>query len=188
MLTVSKSTQARRFQQPEKLHLKKRRFAGLPHYLCRANFLALAAFTIHPLFFGQPVFGQPGPNQCKANSPLMDGASGFAWNGWGADVFNSRFQPAEKARLTAAQIARLRVKWAFGIPGAKQVFGEPAVFAGRVFLSADTGAVYSVDAGSGCEYWKFQADAGVRTALSIRTATRSGTAYFGDQKANVYAL
>jgi polyvinyl alcohol dehydrogenase (cytochrome) len=135
-----------------------------------------------------PLAAQTTSNQCDANPPFSDPASTPAWNGWGADLSNSRFQSAEAAQLTAAQVPRLKLKWAFGLLGAKQVFGEPVVFAGRVFFSADTGAVYSLNADTGCTYWTFQADAGVRSAVVISAAKPSPIAYFGDLKANVYAL
>ena len=70
--------------------------------------------------------------------------------------------------MTASQVPHLKLKWAFGLPGAKQVYGEPVVVGGRVFFSADTGVVYSLNAETGCVYWTFQAEAGVRTAVSIR--------------------
>jgi len=122
---------------------------------------------------------------CAVNA-AMDPSSGAAWNGWGVDLANSRFQGA--SQLRASDVPHLRLKWAFGLAGAKQVFGEPVVVAGRVFFSDDTGAVYSVSADTGCLYWKFQADAGVRSAVSIRPDKPSPTAYFGDLKANAYAL
>jgi polyvinyl alcohol dehydrogenase (cytochrome) len=90
--------------------------------------------------------------------------------------------------MTARQVPGLKLKWSFGLAGAKQAFGEPVVVAGRVFFSADTGLVYSLDAGTGCVYWTFQAEAGVRTAIVIRSNKSSSIAYFGDLKANVYAL
>src|SRR5215510_5342961 len=33
------------------------------------------------------------PNQSRNNPPLTDPTRGPAWNGWGADAFNSRYQP-----------------------------------------------------------------------------------------------
>ena len=134
-----------------------------------------------------PLAAQTAPNQCTAN-PALDPSAGPAWNGWGAGISNSRFQTAAAAQLTAAQVPALKLKWAFGLEGAKQVFGEPVVVGGRVFFSADTGVVYSLDAATGCVYWTFQADAGVRSAVSIRPAKPAPMAYFGDLKANVYAL
>lgn len=124
--------------------------------------------------------------QCPSNPAFVD--SGAAWNGWGADISNSRYQTAKAAQMTASQVPGLKLKWAFGLAGAKQVFGEPVVAFGRVFVSADTGMVYALNADTGCLYWMFQADAGVRTALSIKPGKPAPMAYFGDLKANVYAL
>jgi polyvinyl alcohol dehydrogenase (cytochrome) len=127
-----------------------------------------------------------GAQQCPDNAALVE--NGVAWNGWGADLSNSRFQPAQAAQLTASQVPSLKLKWAFGLEGAKQVFGEPVVVAGRVFFSDDNGVVYSVNADTGCLYWTFHADGGVRAAVSIKMGTSAPMAYFGDLKANVYAL
>ena len=135
-----------------------------------------------------PLAAQTASNQCSVNPALSDPALGAAWNGWGADISNSRFQTAKGAQITAAQVPGLKLKWSFGAPGAKQIFGEPVVVAGRVFFSADTGMVYSLNADTGCLYWTFQADDGVRAAVSIRSVKPTAMAYFGDLKANVYAL
>src|ERR1700686_2240590 len=94
---------------------------------------------LSPWLFGIPLIAQP----CPGNGRLGAVASGPAWNGWGADASNSRFQSAQAAGLTAEQVPRLKLKWAFGFPGVKSVLGQPTIVAGRVFLGADTGMVYS---------------------------------------------
>lgn len=131
-------------------------------------------------------------NQCPVNPPLGSLSSSPIWNGWGVDLTNARFQPAKEAGLAADQVPRLKLKWAFGLPAAEEVYGQPTVAAGRVFFGADTGAVYSVDAASGCVYWSYQADAAVRTAISIKPVKKAESTtygiYFGDLKANVYML
>ncbi len=134
-----------------------------------------------------PLAAQTASSRCDGNTAFSV-QNGAGWNGWGADISNARSQTAQAAQLTAAQVPHLKLKWAFGLAGAKQVFGEPSVVGGRVFFSADTGSVYSVDANTGCLYWAFQADDGVRTAVSIRPSKPAPIAYFGDLKANVYAL
>ena len=51
--------------------------------------------------------------------------------------------------------------------------------------------MYSIDAVTGCVYWSFQAQAGVRSAITIGPpggATRQQLAYFGDIRGNVYAI
>jgi polyvinyl alcohol dehydrogenase (cytochrome) len=110
---------------------------------------------------------------------------GPTWNGWGVDLDNSRFQPADAARITAEQVPKLKLKWAFGFPAAFAAYAQPVVAGGRVFVGSATGLVYSLDAVTGCTYWSFQADGGVRTAITIGP---DNIAYFGDLRAEVYAL
>jgi polyvinyl alcohol dehydrogenase (cytochrome) len=127
------------------------------------------------------------PNQCPANPAFTLAANQPAWNGWGAGVINTRFQNAPST-LTAAQIPNLKLKWSFGFPGVSQVYGQPAVAGGRLFLGVDTGFVYSLNADTGCVYWSFAADAGVRTTITIARLNDRYAAYFGDLRANAYAI
>jgi len=126
-------------------------------------------------------------NRCTA-TPLGNPLTGPSWNGWGVDEGNSRFQPAAAARLTADQVPKLKLKWAFGFPNGASAYGQPTVAAGRIFIGSDNAFVYSIDAASGCVYWSFQAQGGVRTAITIGKAGARYAAYFGDVKANVYAI
>jgi polyvinyl alcohol dehydrogenase (cytochrome) len=124
---------------------------------------------------------------CAAKpAPLGNIGSKPQWNGWGADTSNSRYQP--KAGLTAADVPKLTLKWAFGFPGGTQAYGNPSIVAGRVFVGSDNGTVYALDAGTGCTYWSFKADGGVRSAPSVGRAGTRDVVYFGDLKANVFAL
>ena len=84
---------------------------------------------------------------------------------------------------------RLKLKWSFGLPGATHVYGQPTVVAGRVFVAADSGYVYSLNAGTGCVYWSYLAEGAVRTAVNI-AQIKGGeyAAFFGDLKGNVYAV
>ena len=128
-------------------------------------------------------------NRCTTGQVLRNPSEMPSWNGWGVDAVNSRFQPA--AAIAADQVPRLKLKWAFGFPGATAAYGQPTVVSGRVFVGSDTGYVYALDAATGCVHWSFQAQAGVRSAVSIGPMVgQSGryTAYFGDMRANVYAV
>jgi polyvinyl alcohol dehydrogenase (cytochrome) len=131
-------------------------------------------------------------NRCAANPPLSDPSSGVFWNGWSNDATNTRFQSTQAAGLTADQVPRLKLKWAFGVPDATEMYSQPTVVSGRIFLGGDSGYVYSLDASTGCVYWSFLAKAGVRTAPTIGAVKTRGeakyAAYFGDQRANAYAV
>ncbi len=126
-------------------------------------------------------------NSCSVPSPTITGLDG--WNGWGADLTNSRFQGAKVAGLRAGDIPNLKLKWAFGIPDATSMFGQPTVVNGRVFFGSANGTVYSLDAASGCVYWTFRAPERVRTAIEIAQRPDGRyAAFFGDGAANVYAV
>jgi polyvinyl alcohol dehydrogenase (cytochrome) len=132
------------------------------------------------------------PNHCASNPPLVDPAGAPEWNGWSPDVVNSRFQTARGAGLTRADVPRLKLKWAFGYPTGLSAYGQPTVFAGRVFVGADIGYVYSLDAASGCFYWSYAAKGAARSAVTVAPIEGHGktkfAAYFGDAHANVYAV
>lgn len=110
------------------------------------------------------------------------------WNGWGVDNANRRFQPAAMAQLSAADVPRLKLKWAFAFPGAVRAYAQPAVVGGRVFVGAQDRHVYSLNASSGCVYWATEADYAVRAAITIGQVAGRWTAYFADQHANAYGV
>jgi polyvinyl alcohol dehydrogenase (cytochrome) len=126
-------------------------------------------------------------NRCESR-PAFAPSKASDWNGWGVDSDNSRFQ--QSPGLTAADAPKLALKWAFGFPMGNSAYGQPSVVGGRVFVGSDTGFVYSIDAVSGCVYWSFRANAGVRTGTVIGPGTGANAflAYFGDVKGNVYAV
>src|SRR5580698_826340 len=66
------------------------------------------------------------------------------WNGWGADLANTRFQPAPGIR--AEDLPKLKLKWAFGIPNTTLAYAQPTIAGGRLYFGSTTGIVYSVDA------------------------------------------
>jgi polyvinyl alcohol dehydrogenase (cytochrome) len=131
------------------------------------------------------------PNACTTKETRLTGyGSRASWNGFGVDGTNSRFQ--KTPGITAADVPNLKLKWAFGFPGGAQAYGNPAIVAGRVFVGSDSGNFYSIDGDSGCTHWSFQADAGIRSAPTVAPLGTGASArhvvYFGDLKANTYAL
>ena len=110
----------------------------------------------------------PNGGQCPTSgAPLVDALSKPYWNGWGVDASQHRFQPSEMAQLAVEDVPRLKLKWAFGFPGAIIAFAPPTIVAGRLFVGSQGGIVYSLDANSGCKYWEFYAAAPVRSAIVI---------------------
>ncbi len=134
-------------------------------------------------------------SKCSAalRAATFSADAGPSWNGWSPDVTNRRQQTAEAAGLSAEQIPKLRLKWAFGFPETASAYAQPSVVGGRVFVGAQNGTVYALDAKTGCTYWTFRTQSAVRAAATVgprRTAEgeRAYTVYVADQSAHVYAL
>lgn len=128
--------------------------------------------------------------RCTTPMPLSAVDSAPSWTGWSASPDNTRFQSSERAGLTAADVPRLALKWAFGFPDATSAWSQPTVAGGRLFVGSQNGTVYALDARSGCVHWTFSAKSGVRTAPAFGPRPGAGgfAVYFGDTGANIYAL
>ena len=146
---------------------------------------------------GRPI-GSAAPassvGRCASAPPPMSAAALAAgWNGWGNGVTNTRYQPGDTGRLTSSSVSRLTLKWAFGFAGVNSARAQPAVAGGRVFVGSESGDVYALDAKSGCTYWSYHAQAGIRTAVSVgpyrdATGTSGFAVYFSDGSATAYAI
>lgn len=141
--------------------------------------------------------------RAAANAPqCTDGTAQFRLErrpapvGWGHDT--ARFVPAAAAGIAAKDVPRLKLKWAYGFPGALRARSQPAIGYGAVFVGSQDGSVYAFDLNTGCLRWRFQAAAEVRTAIVLQAAPSAAAsagspaspplAYFGDILARVYAL
>src|SRR5262245_30376857 len=65
--------------------------------------------------------------RCATSSPFSGPRDAPRWNGWGVGPTNTRFQPADQARLAAADVPKLKLKWAFGFPEATAAWSQPVV-------------------------------------------------------------
>ena len=137
-----------------------------------------------------PIESIPQAAHCQSVAPpVADPLTVPGWNGWGVDLRNSRFQTAEAAGLTADDVPRLRLKWAFGMPAVAVSGSQATIVGGRLLVGSQSGLVFSLDAGTGCIHWIHEADNGVRSALSVGPARDGGhAAYFGDGEAQVSAI
>jgi len=109
------------------------------------------------------------------------------WEGWGNGWNNARFQATPG--INAADVPRLKLKWVFAFPDTFTANGQPSVAGGRVFVASANRHVYSLDMRTGCEYWSFESEAPVRTAISV-VAIKGvrPRAFFADRRGNVYAV
>ncbi len=132
----------------------------------------------------------PRSAMCTSQGKFGPQAKDANWAGWGNGTDNARYQPRAVAGIDATNVARLKVKWAFGFPGDLDANAQPTVYGDRVFVGSQSGMVYALSKDSGCVYWFFKAGAAVRGAISVATVGSRAEvgAFFGDLGGTVYSL
>src|SRR5262249_27719104 len=80
----------------------------------------------------------PVAGACSSTPAMSDPAAGLHWNGWGPTVTNTRFQAADQARLSAADVPKLKLKWAFAFPNANRSRSQATIAGGRLFVANET--------------------------------------------------
>jgi polyvinyl alcohol dehydrogenase (cytochrome) len=111
------------------------------------------------------------------------------WNGWGNALTQGRFQP--RPGFAAADIPRLKLKWAVSLAGTRN--GQATIAGGRVFITSTSGAIYALDAKTGCAHWRFDIPGGSRSSITVARLPGKGrtryAAYFtGWTERTAYAL
>ena len=128
----------------------------------------------------------------EANCPadqtnIADGDS--TTRNWGMSPGNWRFAEGNGA-IRRDNVTRLKLKWAFGIPGVSQARSQPTYANGTLFTGTQTGSVYALDLETGCVRWRYDAGAEVRNAPVLAGFDGAGPqrVYFGDLDGRVHAL
>jgi polyvinyl alcohol dehydrogenase (cytochrome) len=134
--------------------------------------------------FSETAEPDPAANLCKADGPAKLPADN-EWNGWGRDPRNTRY--IANPGFTAAELPRLKVKWAFALPG-HLTYGQPVIAGGRLYLNTSTELVFSLDARTGCTHWSFTPEAPVKGALTVTPIKGKTGVVFADEKGFVYGL
>jgi polyvinyl alcohol dehydrogenase (cytochrome) len=125
---------------------------------------------------------------CPAGQHALSVQAAGSWNGWSPSPFNTRYQTGDQAGLTAAQVPRLKLKWALGFAGDVTTFGAPTVLNGTLLVGSAGGVVQAVDIKTGCIFWAFQANGPVRSAIVAVPRGKQYSLLFGDQIGWFYAL
>lgn len=117
-------------------------------------------------------------NRCATS---VKPAVGGEWTSWGG-ASNLRYQTSPG--LSAADIPKLKLKWAFGVPDATVIRSQPAVANGRVYFGTQEGVIYSLDASTGCTYWATEVTSQVRSGIVIA----NGSVFAGDVSGHIYSI
>jgi len=131
--------------------------------------------------------------QCSAKQAAFDFNNTPPLDGWSMTLEGTRYVDSSRAGLSATEIPRLQLKWAFGFPGATRARSQPTAGGGGLFVGSQDGTVYALDFATGCVRWTFKADAEVRSSPTLAPwksgdRTAQPRLYFGDFNGNAYAV
>jgi polyvinyl alcohol dehydrogenase (cytochrome) len=124
---------------------------------------------------------------CRSNIRIMRTMTA-SWSGWSPTTANTRYQSSATAGLTASDVPKLQLKWAFGFAGDVTAFAAPTVVNGTLFVGSAGGTVHAIDAETGCLHWAYDANAPVRSAMAVIGAGAQTRLVFSDQIGGVHAL
>jgi polyvinyl alcohol dehydrogenase (cytochrome) len=112
-----------------------------------------------------PQLGSAGTDKmCSTHGAIQ--ASASDWPTMGVDENSTRFQPSPG--FSAADVPRLKLKWAFSMAGG----GQPTVIGDWLFVTNRGDKFYALDAKTGCVHWAID-DASSRTTPMVVRSTIS---------------
>jgi polyvinyl alcohol dehydrogenase (cytochrome) len=136
-----------------------------------------------------PDSGPAASAYCSDRAVALHATPGAAsWNGWSPTPDNARYQTADRAGLSAAQVPKLELAWAYGFSGDVAAFAAPTVVDGHVFVGSAGGLVQALSAEKGCLKWAFQAAGSVRAAPLVAPRDGRNVLLLGDMTGWYYAV
>lgn len=130
-----------------------------------------------------------------ADDNRPDATSQILAGHWGNQLNNNRFQSAERAGLSAADVPKLKLKWAYYLPprfpGTSELRSQPALSTDTLYLGTQQGEVLALDSKQGCTRWTYNNDGvQVRNAITLGTPSphKAPLLFFGDDEGFVTAL
>ncbi len=111
---------------------------------------------------------------------------------WGLDPHNTAAVGPDVSAITARNVDRLELKWAFGLPHSADARSQPVITTDTLFVAAVGGDLFALDRFTGCIKWHFSAPAPLRTALTLGSIRGGGAdrpvLFFGDAEAAANAV
>jgi len=146
----------------------------------------MGAITMYASAGIQPGFSPDAASMCADR--VIDVQS--VVQGWGFDERSTRSMGEHQTTLNGKNIASLRLRWAFALPGTSELRSQPVVTTDTLFVGASSGHVFALDRFSGCVKWHTATP--LRTSLTLGRLQQNGVPrvalFFGDSGGSATAL
>ena len=107
---------------------------------------------------------------------------------WGFDDRNTGRIATDISAVNAANVARLELAWAFGLPRSSNARSQPVITADTLFVAAEGSGLFALNRRHGCTKWHQPTPAPPRTALTLGTAGDRDALFFDDLEAHINAV
>ena len=109
-------------------------------------------------------------------------------NFWGIDEHSTRFVPEESTSISAANVHRLKLKWAYGLE-TNSPRSYPLVTENTIFFGDSGAGLLALDRETGCVRWRHKDSRGNVASAILSRVTESGlTLYFTGRREGVFAV
>jgi alcohol dehydrogenase (cytochrome c) len=106
----------------------------------------------------------------SAERLVRSSAEPHNWLTYWGDYKGQHF--SELTQITTRNVGTLQARWAARLPGSSALHATPIVIDGVMYVSGSPGEVYSLDARSGLQLWKFTRKQDVTNPYQINAANR----------------
>lgn len=126
--------------------------------------------------------------ECASSGLGILKKSSISISDWGMGLENIRY--IDNQQINATNVANLKLSWVFAFPFASRARVQPTIVGNTLFTASQSGVIYALDRKSGCIQWTFQADAEIRSAITIgyNENNQANRLFFSDFDGHVYAV
>jgi polyvinyl alcohol dehydrogenase (cytochrome) len=89
------------------------------------------------------------PKEAYTTFSLTGNTHPFDHSGWGNDKEGTGFRTAQQAGISPANVASLKLKWAFAFPDATMVRNKPAIVGDWIITGSQFGDVFALNKNTG---------------------------------------
>jgi polyvinyl alcohol dehydrogenase (cytochrome) len=156
------------------------------------NLSDAAKKAVSEFFAGTNLPGESGvvAPSCSGSAATFDPAQPPAYSSWGLTPLKTRNVSTKLAGIDRSNVSRLRLKWAYGIPGGTRMRSHPLLAGGAICFGTGDGVVHALERQ---RLRALEPPAEVRTDIVTglwrsHSGVPVAVLYFGDMIGNAYAV
>lgn len=123
---------------------------------------------------------------CETRKAPVTNDSAVHWAGWGGNAAANGFNHSD--HISPTDVQNLELSWSFAFPGTNQARSQPAVIGETLYVGSAEGAVYALNATSGCIYWRINTTSAVRGAIEVGKVNNNTSIFFTARDTQTYAV